>query len=136
MIILLIIKNFNNARIQKSVTWIFFHGTLKLLLVEYRCAYAAKNKIKNVHYYAPRIRVSPNVLGLCHPHPDLPIPRPQVPGNWSALEPRRGPEAWLSFAWSSPRNRRALASEAWPRFWSCSRSTGAFVTWPKRVSNY
>lgn len=95
-----------------------------------------RQRIKSrIQYYAPRIHVSPNVLGLCHPHPDLPIRHPQVPGNWSALEPRREPEAWLSFAWSSPRNRRALATEAWPRFWSCSRSTGAFVTWPKRVSN-
>lgn len=91
--------------------------------------------VKRIQHYAPRIHVSPNVLELCHPHPGLPILRPRVLSNWSALEPRRGPEAWLSFAWSSPRNRHALASEAWPRFWSCSRSTGAFVTCPKRVSN-
>lgn len=85
--------------------------------------------------YVLQTRVSPNAWEQCRPHPGLPILHPRVPGNWSVLELRHGREVWLSFACSSLHNHHALASVAWPRFWSCSRSTGAFVTYSKRVSN-
>lgn len=115
----------------------FTSRELKIFSFKNYCITDARrgNQIRNFGRHAPQTRASPNAWVPCRPRPGLLVPRPRVPGNWSALEPRRVPEAWLSFAWSSPRSRRALASGAWPRFWSCSRSTGAFVTCPKRVSN-